>query len=156
MTKRRLKIWITRVQPAADVTAERVRAMGHDAVVVPLLEVQVLPDVDVDLRGVAALAFTSANGVRAFADKSGERGLKVFAVGAATALAARKAGFKSVLSADGDVLALGKALHRVATSFAARSCIPVRWSWRATFPALWRNTASRPGGSRFTRPCRRN
>ena len=53
MTKRRLKIWITRVQPAADVTAERVRAMGHDAVVVPLLEVQVLPDVDVDLRGVA-------------------------------------------------------------------------------------------------------
>ena len=84
MTKRRLKIWITRVQPAADVTAERVRAMGHDAVVVPLLEVQVLPDVDVDLRGVAALAFTSAIGVRAFADKSGVRGLKVFAVGAAT------------------------------------------------------------------------
>jgi len=110
MTKRRLKIWITRAQPAADVTAERVRAMGHDAVVAPLLEVQVLPDVDVDLRGVAALAFTSANGVRAFADKSGERGLKVFAVGAATALAARKAGFKSVLSADGDVLALAEGI----------------------------------------------
>lgn len=84
--------------------------MGHDALVVPLLEVQVLPDVAVDLRGVAALAFTSANGVRAFAEKSGERGLKVFAVGAATAQAARKAGFKSVLSADGDVLALAEGI----------------------------------------------
>ena len=37
---------------------------------------------------MAALAFTSANGVRAFADISAERGLKVFAVGAATAQAA--------------------------------------------------------------------
>eukprot|EP01035_Chromulina_nebulosa_P059319 gene59319-81202_t len=76
----------------------------------PLLEVQVLPDVTVDLLGVAALAFTSANGVRAFADKSGERGLRVFAVGAATAQAARKAGFKSVLSADGDVAALAEGI----------------------------------------------
>ncbi|TAJ71382.1 MAG: uroporphyrinogen-III synthase [Phenylobacterium sp.] len=106
MAGRRQRIWITRAQPGADVTAERVRAMGHDAIVAPLLAVRVLPDVSVDLRGVAALAFTSANGVRAFADVSGERGLKVFAVGAATAQAARAAGFKSVLSADGDVEAL--------------------------------------------------
>eukprot|EP01041_Mallomonas_annulata_P032007 gene32007-54419_t len=103
-------IWITRAHPGADTTAERVRALGHDAVVIPLLAVQILPDVTVDLQGVAALAFTSANGVRAFADKSGERGLRVFAVGAATAQAARKAGFKSVLSADGDVAALAEGI----------------------------------------------
>jgi uroporphyrinogen-III synthase len=106
MAGRRQTIWITRAQPAADATAERVRALGHDAVVAPLLAVRALHDVPVDLRGVAALAFTSANGVRAFADVSGERALKVFAVGAATAQAARAAGFKSVLSADGDVEAL--------------------------------------------------
>lgn len=110
MAGRRQRIWITRAQPGADVTAERVRAMGHDAVVAPLLAVRVLPDVAVDLHGVAALAFTSANGVRAFADASGERGLKVFAVGAATAQAARAAGFKSVLSADGDVEALAEGI----------------------------------------------
>lgn len=110
MAGRRQRIWITRAQPGADVTAERVRAMGHDAVVAPLLAVRVLPDVSVDLRGVAALAFTSANGVRAFADASGERSLKVFAVGAATAQAARAAGFKSVLSADGDVEALAEGI----------------------------------------------
>src|SRR5512144_512577 len=107
---RRQRIWITRAQPGADATAERVRALGHEAVVAPLLAVRVLPDVDVDLTGVAALAFTSANGVRAFADVSGERGLKVFAVGAATAQAARAAGFKLVLSADGDVEALAEGI----------------------------------------------
>ncbi len=110
MAGRRQRIWITRAQPGADVTADRVRAMGHDAVVAPLLAVRVLPDVTIDLSGVVALAFTSANGVRAFADASGERALKVFAVGAATAQAARTAGFKSVLSADGDVDALAEGI----------------------------------------------
>lgn len=110
MANRRQRIWITRAQPGADVTAERVRALGHEAIVAPLLAVRVLEDVNVDLTGVAALAFTSANGVRAFADVSGERSLKVFAVGAATAQAARQAGFKSVLSADGDVEALAEGI----------------------------------------------
>jgi uroporphyrinogen-III synthase len=110
MASRRQRIWITRAQPGADVTADRVRALGHEAVVAPLLAVRVLPDVAVDLTGVAALAFTSANGVRAFADASGERSLKVFAVGAATAQAARQAGFRSVLSADGDVDALAEGI----------------------------------------------
>lgn len=110
MAVRKQRIWITRAQPGAAETAERVRALGHEAVIGPLLTVQVLPDVAVDLHGVTALAFTSANGVRAFADAVGERGLKVFAVGAATALAARKAGFKTVLSADGDVVALAEGI----------------------------------------------
>ncbi len=112
MPRRRQKIWITRAQPGADVTAERVRALGHEAIVAPLLAVKALKDVDVDLTGVAALAFTSANGVRAFADLSGERNLRVFAVGAATAQAARSAGFRLVLSADGDVAALAEGISK--------------------------------------------
>jgi uroporphyrinogen-III synthase len=110
MARRRQRIWITRAQPGADATAERVRALGHEAVVAPLLIVRALPDVQIDLSGVAALAFTSANGVRAFADISAERSLRVFAVGAATAQAARSAGFKLVLSADGDVEALAEGI----------------------------------------------
>jgi uroporphyrinogen-III synthase len=114
MPRRRLKIWITRAQPGADATAERVRALGHDAIVGPLLAVQNLPGVHVELAGVGALAFTSGNGVRAFAALSGERSLRVFAVGQATAQAARAAGFRSVLSSDGDVdaLALGISQRR--------------------------------------------
>jgi uroporphyrinogen-III synthase len=110
MARRRQKIWITRAQPGADATAERVRALGHEAVIAPLLAVHALPDVQIDLGGVAALAFTSGNGVRAFADISPERSLRVFAVGAATAQAARAAGFKLVLSADGDVEALAEGI----------------------------------------------
>jgi uroporphyrinogen-III synthase len=110
MPRRRQKIWITRAQPGADATAERVRALGHEALIAPLLAVHPIPDVQVDLSGIAALAFTSANGVRAFADLSAERALRVFAVGAATAQAARAAGFKLVLSADGDVEALAEGI----------------------------------------------
>lgn len=110
MARRRQKIWITRAQPGADATAERVRALGHEALVAPLLAVSALPDAQVDLTGVAALAFTSANGVRTFADISPERSLRVFAVGAATAQAARRAGFKLVLSADGDIDALAEGI----------------------------------------------
>lgn len=110
MAGRRQRIWITRAQPGADATAQRVRALGHEAVVAPLLAVRTLPDVSIDLAGVVALAFTSANGVRAFVDASGERGLRVFAVGSATAAAAKAAGFRSVLSADGDVDALAEGI----------------------------------------------
>jgi uroporphyrinogen-III synthase len=110
MARRRQRIWITRAQPGADVTAERVRALGHEAVIGPLLAVHVLDDVTIDLGGVAALAFTSANGVRAFAEKCAERSLRVFAVGAATAQAARAVGFRTVLSADGDVDALAEGI----------------------------------------------
>lgn len=99
-------IWITRAQPGAEVTAKRVRALGHKAVVAPLLEVRTLDPTALDLSEVAGLAFTSANGVRAFCAISPVRSLKVFAVGASTAAAARAEGFVEVLSADGDVRAL--------------------------------------------------
>ena len=109
MARRRQRIWITRAQPGADSTAERVRALGHEAIIAPLLAVRALEDVQVDLKGVAALAFTSANGVRAFSDLSAERSLRVNA-SAATAQAARAAGFRLVLSADGDVDALAEGI----------------------------------------------
>ena len=110
MSSRRQRIWITRAEPAAQATAERVRAMGHEALVTPLLQVRAVADARVDLDGIAALAFTSANGVRAFADLCSDRSLQVFAVGLATAQAARSVGFKSVLSADGDVETLAEAI----------------------------------------------
>lgn len=101
------RIWITRAQPAAEATAERVREMGHEAVVSPLIELRPV-EAHIDLSGVAALAFTSANGVRAFADAEPRRDLTVFAVGGATAHAAKHAGFKGVLASDGDVAALAE------------------------------------------------
>lgn len=110
MTARPLIVWITRAQPGAEATAARVRGLGHQAFVAPLLTMHPLPGVEVDMTGVKALAFTSANGVRAFAQACTDRSLPVFAVGSATAQSAREVGFRRVLSADGDVTALAKGI----------------------------------------------
>jgi uroporphyrinogen-III synthase len=103
-------LWVTRAQPGADATAARLRELGVEPIVEPLLEVRAIAGADLDLTGVSALAFTSANAVAAFAARSPERTLRVFAVGDATAAAARAQRFKSVLSAQGDVAALANAL----------------------------------------------
>jgi len=107
------RVWITRAAPGAEATAVRVRALGWEPVVAPVLQVRFLSPF-VDLTGVGALAFTSANGVRAFARQTDRRDPPVFAVGQATAAAAREAGFADVRSAEGDVAALGRAIvaHR--------------------------------------------
>ena len=95
-------VWITRALPGAEATAAKVAALGFTPVVDPLLEVA--PSAaSIDLAGVSALAFTSVNGVQAFSALSDARALPVFAVGRATASAAREAGFAQVASADGDV-----------------------------------------------------
>lgn len=107
-------IWITRARPGAEATARRVEALGFTALVDPLLEIRFL-EPTVDLAGVAALAFTSANGVEAFARLSAARDLPVFAVGEATARAARSMGFAEPVSADGDVEALAALIARTRT-----------------------------------------
>jgi uroporphyrinogen-III synthase len=101
------QIWITRAQPAAEATAQRVREMGHEPIVAPLIDLRPV-EARVDLVGVAALAFTSANGVRAFAEAEARRDIAVYTVGGATAAAAKAAGFRGVLSAEGDVAALAE------------------------------------------------
>jgi uroporphyrinogen-III synthase len=54
-------------------------------------------------EGAQGLLVTSANGARAFARCDARRGLPVYAVGAASAAAARDLGFTAVVSAGGDV-----------------------------------------------------
>ncbi len=112
-----MRVWVTRAAPGAEATGERLRAMGHQPLVAPVLRVRALDAPPADLAGVGALAFTSRNGVRAFAALSGERGLPVFAVGGATARAATDAGFASVRSAEGDSLALAQLIAAARAAF---------------------------------------
>lgn len=99
------RIWITRALPGAEETAARLRDMGLPTLIDPLLAVAPLSP-SIDLEGVAALAFTSVNGVEAFARLCADRDRPVFAVGDRTAHAARETGFREVVSAGGDVEAL--------------------------------------------------
>jgi len=102
-----VKALVTR--PLED-AAPLVRALadrGIDSILAPLLAIRTLPDAARQLTdaliGAQALLFTSANGARIFAASSPRRELPVFAVGDASAAAARIAGFRTVTSAGGDV-----------------------------------------------------
>jgi uroporphyrinogen-III synthase len=101
----KLRVAVTRALPEAEATAARVRALGGEPVLAPLLTIAPRA-FDVSLNGVQALLFTSSNGVRAFAAASDTGAVRVLAVGDATAEAARAAGFYDVRSAAGDVAAL--------------------------------------------------
>jgi uroporphyrinogen-III synthase len=111
----RPQVWITRTEPGARATADRVRALGLIPLTAPLLAVRDLPQPGLDLTGVAAIAFTSghapgflAPALLAAGVPPGALALPVLAVGEATARAARTAGFSVVRSADGDVSALAR------------------------------------------------
>lgn len=102
-----MKALVTR--PAADAAdlAASLGARGIESIIEPLLEIRFIPEAGANLAPMLADAqavlFTSANGVRAFAAATSNRDLPVFAVGDATAAAARSAGFRDVESAGGNV-----------------------------------------------------
>jgi uroporphyrinogen-III synthase len=97
---------ITRPLEDAKPLAELLAGRGVECTVEPLLEIAPHPEAIIDLDGVQALLFTSANGVRAFAAKSSRRDLKVLTVGDGSATTARELGFGDVTAAAGDVDAL--------------------------------------------------
>ncbi|MBI4183039.1 MAG: uroporphyrinogen-III synthase [Proteobacteria bacterium] len=103
-----MRVLVTRPAEDAAATAARLEALGHEALIEPLLDIRLRAAEPPDLAGVQAILFTSANGVRAFAAASPRRDLAAFAVGGATAAAARAAGFASVESAEGDAADLAK------------------------------------------------
>ena len=109
-------VWITRTQPGAAQTAKRVEALGLTPVIAPLLEITATAHSSAAPQPGEALAFTSANGVRAFASLSDKRGFHVYCVGRATAEQARAIGLEHVKSADGAVDDLAALLRADAIS----------------------------------------
>lgn len=110
-----MQVLVTRPQEDAEPLVRELAARGYEAVVSPLLRVRHDPDAPVDLTNVQALLFTSANGVRAFAAACARRELPALTVGAATAEAARAAGFVSVETAGGDAAALADLVGKTRT-----------------------------------------
>ena len=101
------RVWVTRTLPGAEATASRLTVMGYHPVVAPLLEVRYHPDAMAKApaaRDIACLALTSPNAISAIAGASEPfLTLPTYAVGDATAKAARDAGFMDVHSASGDI-----------------------------------------------------
>jgi len=103
-----MHILITRSRDDAEPLARLLDGLGISSLTGPLLEIVFLSGPQIDLDGVQALLMTSANGVRAYARRSDNRALPLFAVGNATAREATVLGFTEIHSAAGDVDALAE------------------------------------------------
>ncbi len=107
------RILVTRPQPGASRTAERLKAMGFEPVVLPLSRTVSLA-VSLGDETFDAVTVTSAN---LFCHVSDDilaklRHLPLFAVGIATAKAAREAGFATVIEGGGDAIRLAETIRQ--------------------------------------------
>lgn len=110
-----MRVLVTRPEPGAGRTAQRLQALGHMPVLLPLTEVLRLPAVlPPEARDPAAVVITSANALR-FADPALLAPLvdkPCFAVGQRTADLARSLGFHEVVAGPGDAEGLGRLIVR--------------------------------------------
>ncbi len=97
-----MRLLVTRPRDDAEAFAGLLRARGHEAIIAPVMEVHFIPGAQLTCQGVQAVLATSANGIRALAQRMERRDLTVYAVGPQTAEAARMAGFVPVINASGD------------------------------------------------------
>jgi uroporphyrinogen-III synthase len=96
-------VLITRPEPGASDTANRIASMGLVPIVAPVLEIRPMPIQPPHAR-IAAILLASGNAVEPL--PAALHGLPVLTVGSATARRAEQAGFSNVASADGDARAL--------------------------------------------------
>ncbi|MEL6413559.1 MAG: uroporphyrinogen-III synthase [Pseudomonadota bacterium] len=102
-----IPIIVTRAEPGATETVERLNAHGLSAVLAPMLSLVELPETQMpDPSALSGLVFTSANGVRTYAARRSDRHLPAWCVGPATSQAARDEGFKTVHESAGNAVDL--------------------------------------------------
>lgn len=118
-----MRVIVTRPSASARRTADKLRRLGHQPILLPVTE----PVHDPEAIAAAlltphrGLAITSAEAVRALdaVDLAAHRDTPVFAVGEATADAARQAGFRHVEAGPGT----GEALARLITERQAQDLL---------------------------------
>lgn len=102
-----IPIIVTRAEPGASETVQRLQQLGYMPVCAPALTQH--PRTDVALppaSAISGLVFTSANGVRAYASRREDRTIASWCVGPATAKAAKQEGFATVHESAGNAVDL--------------------------------------------------
>ena len=110
-----MRVLITRPEREATTLAAALSERGHAPVIAPLFHLQILrppAGFSAALAAAQAILLTSANGARALAEASDQRGRPILAVGDTTASTAEGLGFSAVASASGDGLALADMVRR--------------------------------------------
>jgi uroporphyrinogen-III synthase len=110
-----MRVLILRPEREATALATALADRGHVPVIAPLFRLEFLhppADFAATLAACQAVLVTSANGARALAEASAQRGRPVYAVGDTTAATAEGLGFSDVISASGDGAALAELIRR--------------------------------------------
>ncbi|HEX3942838.1 MAG TPA: uroporphyrinogen-III synthase [Rhizomicrobium sp.] len=97
-----MRILVTRPAEEGERLARLLRERGHESILSPAMDIQLEDGPDLSFETAQAILVTSANGVRALAQRTRKRNVPLFVVGPQTAEAARSAGFVSVRDAKGD------------------------------------------------------
>jgi len=82
-----VRIVVTRSRAQAGELAERLRGLGHDVEVCPLIEVEPAGPDEIDVSGYDWVIVTSANGARELARRMQGRPARIAAIGSGTAAA---------------------------------------------------------------------
>lgn len=106
-----MRVLVIRSEPAASETANKLRALNHEAIVFPMS--RYVCDVDFDIeqtQNASGLIFTSANAIRCLIKcntlTQSIKQLPIFCVGARTAELAKEMGFSRIHSGEGGGRAL--------------------------------------------------
>ena len=106
-----MRLLVTRPVADAQALAAELEARGHSVICAPVIEIVTNSDAALELKNEKGLAFTSANGVRAFGPFAPvARQMRAYAVGPQTAAALAAIGFTNVHIAGGDVVSLANTI----------------------------------------------
>jgi uroporphyrinogen-III synthase len=103
-----MRIIITRPEEDASPLAAKLKNLGHEAIILPLIKIVARQGYEIPKRNYQYICLTSANGVRVIDDVSELQNIPVIAVGPQSMLAAEAKGFSHISKQGGDVIGITK------------------------------------------------
>jgi uroporphyrinogen-III synthase len=100
-----MRVLVTRPEHDAQGLIEALQHAGHTAIWSPALTMTEVDGPPIRLEGYQAILVTSANAIRALANRTAARKVKTLCVGPASAAAARDLGFDPVIASTGEGVA---------------------------------------------------
>ena len=144
-----MRVIVTRPEGQADELAERLRALGHEVVLCPLVRIEPFGDEPIDATPYDWVVVTSANGARELARRLAGKPRWFAAIGPATAAALAERGLEpdlvpSVATQEGLLAELPRPAGRVLVAAAERARRLLVDELDADFVPLYRTVELRP------------
>jgi len=145
-----VRVIVTRPEGQADELASRLRALGHDVVLCPLVRVEPISNEPIDVSPYDWVIVTSANGAHELARRLGGTARRLAAIGPATAAALEEHGLSAdlvpaVATQEGLLAELPPRLAgRVLVAAAERARRLIVDELKADFVALYRTVELTP------------